>query len=298
MSDEPVVEIVSEPGTKKQFGKGRLSYQSTAAKVSTPVAAGFGVTLVVVVVTVVFMGNPKKDGSDMVSQFLGVTVPQALSQLGMIYIPPASSDKSAPTPAPKGSVRGAGIRFSGPQLVSRPRNVPIPPGSMVEAVLISGASDGPVKAEIREPLIVAGETLLDVGTVLMGSGQSGEDRLTIHFRKAVFRDGTTAKIEAQAADSSDKIPGIKGSHLGYRALKLAAGVGLSFASGLSQGLQDTKGQMGAVVTPPSLKNALLNGAAHSSIEEGQEMMNEYRSEKVVITVGAGTVVLVLFSDND
>jgi hypothetical protein len=167
---------------------------------------------------------------------------------------------------------------------------------MVEAVLISGASDGPVKAELKEPLVIAGEPILEAGTVLMGTGQSGEDRLTIQFRKAVFSDGTTAKIEAMAADSSDKIPGIKGSHVGYRALKLAAGVGLNFASGLSQGLQSTRGQMGAVVTPPTLKNALLNGSARASLDEGQEMMNEYRGERPVITVGAGTEILVLFSD--
>ena len=167
---------------------------------------------------------------------------------------------------------------------------------MIEAVLISGASDGPVKAEIKEPLMLAGETLLEAGTVLMGAGQSGEDRLTIHFRKAVFRDGTVAKIDAQAADGSDKIPGIKGSRVGYRALKLAAGVGLNFAGGLSQGLQSTQGQAGAVVTPPSLKNALLNGAERASLDEGQEMMNEYRNERPVITVGAGTVIWILFDD--
>src|SRR5262249_3901774 len=163
----------------------------------------------------------------------------------------------------------------------------IPPGSMVQAVLISGASDGPVKAELQEPLVVAGESLLEAGTVLMGTGQSGDDRLAIQFRKAVFRDGSTAKIEPVPAGNSDKNPGIKGSRVGYRALKLAAGVGLNFASGLSQGLQSTQGQAGAVVTPPTMKNALLNASARASLDEGQEMMNEYRSERPVLTVSAG-----------
>ena len=85
--------------------------------------------------------------------------------------------------------------------------------------------------------MVAGEPLLEAGTVLMGPGQSGDERSDDPFRKAVFQDGTVAKIEALAADGSDKIPGIKGSRVGYRALKLAAGVGLNFASGLSQGFR-------------------------------------------------------------
>jgi type IV secretory pathway VirB10-like protein len=251
----------------------------------------------VTVITLVFTGKPRKDGSDKTSQFLGIQIPQSSTPEGTLNISQVGTSPKA-SPAPKATSKRVSSNFSGPQVVSRPKNVLIPPGSMVEAVLVSGASDGLVKAELKEPLIVAGETLLGAGTVLMGSGQSGEDRLMIHFRKAVFRDGTFVKVEAQAADSSDKIPGIKGSRVGYRTLKLAAGVGLSFASGLSQGLQDTQGQMGAVVTPPTMKNALLNGAARSSIEEGQEMMNDYRSERPVIAVEAGTPIFILFDDGD
>ncbi len=296
MSDEPIVAIVSEPGAKKQFGKGWFSYQNTTAKVSAPMAVGSCVALVTAIVVVIFAGNPKKDRKDNVSKFLGVQVSQVLHQTGTLNI---SQVEGRPTtsPASRPTAKAAEIHFSGPQLVSRPRNVPIPAGSMVEAVLISGASDGPVKAQLKEPLIVAGETLLEAGTVLMGSGQSGEDRLLIHFRKAVFRDGATSKVEAQAADGSDKIPGIKGSHVGYRALKLAAGVGLNFVGGVSQGLQNTQGQMGALVTPPSMRNAFLNGAGRATLEEGQQMMNEYRNQKPVITVEAGTVIFVLFDDS-
>ena len=49
-------------------------------------------------------------------------------------------------------------------------------------------------------------------------------------------------------------------------------------------------------TPPTMKNALLNGASRASLDEGQEMMNEYRSERSSVTVGAGVVIFVLFSD--
>jgi hypothetical protein len=168
---------------------------------------------------------------------------------------------------------------------------------MVSAVLISGASDGPVKAQLKEPLIIAGETLLEAGTMLVGSGNSGNERLMVRFRKAVFQDGSVANVSAQAADAEDKIAGIKGSRVGYRAVKLAAGIGLNFLGGMSQGLQETQGQSGAVVAPPTMKNALMNGAAKASIEESQDLMNEYRNEKPVIEVGAGTQIYVLFEDS-
>ncbi|MGK5085736.1 TrbI/VirB10 family protein [Bdellovibrionota bacterium FG-1] len=297
MNVDPVVEITTEPGLNRQFGRHWRSYQNSPYGISNSLAMASGVALVVTVSVIVFTGNPKKSQSDQTSKFLGIEVPRGQSQAEMLIIP-RFDPMTFPSPTAKANAgpRSA-VRLFGPQVVSRPRNVQIPPGSMVEAILISGASDGPVKAELKGPLIVGGETLLEVGTVLMGTGQSGDDRLMIHFRKAIFRDGTMAKIEAQAADHSDKIPGIRGSHVGYRALKLAAGVGLSFAGGLSQGLQDTQGQAGAVVAPPSMKNALLNGAAHATLEEGQEMMNDYRNEKPVITVEAGTLVTVLFVDN-
>lgn len=295
MSDEPAIEITTEPGIRRQFGKGRFSFQNTAFKVSASMAVSSCAILVTLVTMVVMSGNPKKDHSDKVSLFLGVEVPQ-LIQVGNLNIP---NTQGRPQSNPKHALsREKNVtRYSGPQVVSRPRNIPIPPGSMVEAVLVSGASDGLVKAQLKEPLIVAGETLLDVGTILMGYGQSGEDRLVIRFRKAVLRDGAVAAVNAMAADSSDKILGLKGSRIGYRSLKLAAGVGLSFGAGLTQGLQNTQGQSGTVVTPPSMKNALLNGAGRATIEEGQQMMNEYRNEKPVIEVAAGTVMIIIFDDN-
>jgi hypothetical protein len=299
MNEDPKVELTKEPGIKGQFGKGRMSYQAGRSKPRGPVVAGSCVALTLAVSAVVLTGSPKKDPSDQASHFLGVEIPQTVTNTSdMLNIATAPTIDSQVKKPVKSSGGGVPVKFSGPQVVSRPRNILIPPGSMVKAVLISGASDGPVKAEIKEPLMVGGETLLDVGTILMGTGHSGTDRLAIQFKKAVFRDGTTAQIDAEAADGEDKIPGIKGSRIGYRAAKLGAGIGLEFVAGMSQALQDTQGQSGAVVTSPTVKNALLNGVARASIDQGQEIMNEYRNQKPVFEVGAGTIVYVLFSDND
>jgi type IV secretory pathway VirB10-like protein len=299
MNEDPKVQLTKEPGVKGQFGKSRMSYQAGGTKARGPVVAGSCIVLTIAVSAVVLTGSPKKDPSDQASHFLGVEVPQTVTGTPeMLSIPSAHSGDSQLKKPGKSTGGGVPVKFSGPQVVSRPRNILIPPGSMVKAVLISGASDGPVKAEIKEPLMVGGETLLEVGTILMGTGRSGTDRLVIQFKKAVFRDGTSAPIDAEAADGDDKIPGIKGSRIGYRAAKLGASIGLEFVGGMSQALQDTQGQSGAVVTTPTVKNALLNGAARASIDQGQEMMNEYRNQKPVFEVSAGTVVYVLFSDSD
>lgn len=298
MDNEMKVQITSEPGVRGQFGKGHFSYQNTK-KIPKNVTAISCVAIVVTVGVVGMQSTPTKNKSDQVSSFLGITVPVAQSTAEIFNnIPKASESPDSKPRANESRDRphGKGVRFSGPELVTRPRNITIPPGTMVKAALVSGASNGSVKAELKEPLIVNGETLIDQGTMLYGSGQSGNDRLMIHFKKAVFRDGSVAVISAEAADSDDNIVGIKGNQVGYRALKLAAGIGLNFVGGMSQGLQDTQGSQGAVVAPPTVKNALLNGAAHASIEEGQNVMTEYRNEKPVIEVSAGTLITVIFED--
>jgi hypothetical protein len=86
--------------------------------------------------------------------------------------------------------------------------------------LATGASNGPVKAILTEGLTISGEELIEPEAVLLGTGQSTEERLFIHFDKVVFKDGSMASIQADAADSSDKTPGLKGSKVGQYALRL------------------------------------------------------------------------------
>ena len=66
--------------------------------------------------------------------------------------------------------------YSGAQVVSR-NNGPkkIPPGLLLKAKLVSGASNGPVRAEATDELNLNGETLVPTGAILVGSGHSTED---------------------------------------------------------------------------------------------------------------------------
>ncbi len=196
--------------------------------------------------------------------------------------------------------RGRGqLRFSAPQLIERSKNTKIPAGSLVPAILVSGASNGPVKAALSEALVVNGEIVLAEGSILLGSGTSTEERLFVTFSKLVHRDGKSEPIQAVAADIKDKIAGLKGSKIGNYAMKLGAGVGLNFVSGMADVLQDQEavGPMGLPIKKPTMKNAFLNGTQNASLEQASEIMSGLKDKQTIIEVNAGSTIYVLFGEN-
>ena len=186
---------------------------------------------------------------------------------------------------------------SGPIIISRPRVSEIPPGSMIKAVLLSGASNGPVKVQTVEPLIINNETLLDEGVTLFGRGSSTEERLILNFKKVIFQNGESVSINAEGCDIGDKIAGLKGEKLSKKALILGASLGFGALGGISQGLQEAHNQGGMLVTDPSLKNAALNGASMAAVDESRNLMEELKATKPIIEVKAGTQLYILFEDN-
>lgn len=191
------------------------------------------------------------------------------------------------------------LRFSAPQLIERSKTTQIPAGSLALATLVSGASNGPVKAALSEALIVNGEVVLPEGTILLGSGSSTEERLFITFSKLVHRDGKSEPIQAVAADIKDKIAGLKGSKIGNYAMRLGAGIGLNFVSGMAEVLQDQEavGPMGMPVKKATMKNAFLNGAEKASLEQASEIMSGLKDKQPIIEVKAGSTIYVLFGEN-
>lgn len=190
------------------------------------------------------------------------------------------------------------VKYSAPEIILRPRNLAgIPPGSMLEAKLASGASNGLARAEVTKSLSVNGETIIPEGAFLVGAGSSSEERLFIRFNQVVFKDGTFGALNAEACDVTDRIVGLKGSKVGSKALNLTGSLGLGFLGGFSTALQDTKGQGGAVVTQPSLKNALLAGTATTALEESKHLMSELKSRAPIIEVPEGTSICAIFGQN-
>lgn len=186
------------------------------------------------------------------------------------------------------------VRLPGLQKIDRRKSSQVPPGSMIKAILVTGASNGPVRTEITEPLRIQGEILLPVGATLLGTGQSTEDRLMIRFTQVIFKDGSFDTIQAQAVDIEDKMVGLKGSRLGKYAFKYATAIGLNFVGGLTEGLQEREVLGQQVVTKTNAKNALLNGANKATIELANETMTGIKNSASEIQIPAGQNILIIF----
>ncbi len=184
--------------------------------------------------------------------------------------------------------------FKGPQVLSRPTSEVIPPGSMIKAILVSGASNGSVKARSTESLIINGEVLIPSGAVFWGTGASSENRLYVNFQKLILKNGSVKPISAQAADGSDKVAGLKGSKLGNYGFRLAGSVGLNLLSGLSEGLRESDVKDGVKIPKSDLKNALLSGTAHATLDLSKELMNGLKNKKPMIIKKSGAQIYIIF----
>ncbi|MBI3294432.1 MAG: TrbI/VirB10 family protein [Deltaproteobacteria bacterium] len=185
------------------------------------------------------------------------------------------------------------ITYSGPQVIYRAMTG-IPPGTLAKARLVTGASDGPVRAEVLQDVIVNGERVIEAGAQLLGNGNSTEERLILRFEKLVKRDGTILTIGAQALDGIDQIAGIKGNRVGNEAMKLAAGIGLNFVGGLSDALQETEVKGGVAVRKNTVNNALLNGTTHAALDQSKDLMTGLREKAPRIEVEKGRKFQVMF----
>jgi len=301
---EPQVERTTiAKANRRQLG---FFQYSTAKKVVTGKRAFLGSIFCAIAVTLLtIQGSPESGSSQGKNQTFSFLIP-SLGDTSPAISPPSDGSYNRAEEAKgleqksKNESKGgsAVIHYPGPKLIARPRNIQIPPGTFVRAVLISGASNGLVKSALLDPIQVGGETLVEAGTIAIGQGNSTEDRLYVRFTKLVSRDGTSVdSIQAEAADVSDKITGLKGSKISSHALSLAAGIGLNFAAGFSEGLQDKHGEQGVVIMKPTLENALLHATAQASLEESKDLMNKAKNEKEPIAVESGKEIYLLFSDN-
>jgi hypothetical protein len=290
LNDEPQVVAVQDCGENEQWGKNKLFFReggkwTLRTKVVGVVAA---VIFTALMLPQFFMED--KNAS------VVIAAKATLSADPSTQTTTFALEKYDSTQAPVKVLRSAGKnqRFTAPQVVVRPRNVTIPPGAMTEARLVSGASNGLIRAEVTESLSLNGESLLPEGTILVGQGSSNEERLLVGFSQAVFKDGSVAGIQGQACDTSDRIVGLKGSKIGNKAINIAGSIGLGFIGGFSEGLQDTQGMQGVAIRTPSLKNALLNATGVTALEQSKNLMSDLKEQRPVIEVPAGESICVIF----
>ncbi len=289
-SKENDVEFISEPKIESRFGFGKdnkilsnrtIKYCSIATAVS--------------LITVFLMRSPDKDGQE----GPGVKTPEASqvssnSDRSTFDTYSASQENDRLKELNKNGRQNVVVKLPGLQKIDRRKAGQIPPGSLVKAVLITGASNGPVRVETTEALRIQGETLIPAGAILLGSGQSTEERLMIRFTQVVFRDGSFENIQAQATDVEDKTVGLRGSRVGKYAMKYATAIGLNFVGGMAEGLQDREVVGQQVVTKPTAQNALLNGTSKATLEMANETMTDIKNSAPIIQIPSGQKIFVIF----
>ena len=191
---EQTVEITTEPKIESRFGFGKDN-KVISNKTIKYCAIATGISLIVVFV----LKSPEKD----LQEGPGVKTPEASevssnSDRETFETYSAAQEDNRMKENNKKSRRSVVVKLPGLQKIDRHKAGQIPPGSLVKAILVTGASNGPVRAETTEALRIGGETLIPAGATLLGTGQSTEERLMIRFSQVVFRDGSFENIQAQA----------------------------------------------------------------------------------------------------
>lgn len=296
MDEEVKVSLVGDDGHKRRWGLKSLLYRKEGRKLSINAK-----------VTAWMFGLFILAGSaySIISEFFKPTPTENLNPIGFSEQMGSNSSQSEKIQIPIGNsefnkpqvrinkTKGV-LYFSAPQVIGRPNLGKIPPGTMIKAKFITGASNGPLKAILAEALAVNGEDIAPAGTTLVGSGNSGEDRLNVQFTKLVFKDGKSQSIQAQGCDLSDQTVGVKGKKMSKYAVLLATSAGLNFLGGVAEGLQESQVQNGVATRKSDLKNAALNGASKAALDQSQEVLSDLKNKKSVIQVDSGKEFYVLF----
>ncbi|MCB0413557.1 MAG: TrbI/VirB10 family protein [Bdellovibrionales bacterium] len=185
------------------------------------------------------------------------------------------------------------IRYKSHAVISRKMIDIIPPGTMVKAILLTGGTDGPIKAKILEDVSAHGETFFKAESTVLGTGASGEERLVIGFNQLVDADGVTHEIVATAYDFDDKVLGLKGSKIGRTTKKILAATGAGLAGALYTPYDETV-ENGERKVKPNFNDRALNGLASASASVAQEEFESLKEKQTIIEVPQGTQTWIVF----
>jgi type IV secretory pathway VirB10-like protein len=176
----------------------------------------------------------------------------------------------------------------------------LPAGSRVSAIL-DGAIDsqlaqGPVTALLQQGFAFQGRTILSAGTKILGHMGQGQDsdRLEVVFDQAVMPNGHQVSIKA-AAVMPDGSPGIVGDRHTGRALQIAGALGSSFLAGTAAALETNQVNMLGISQPDnSTRNAILNGLAQTTLQQGKQFSDGAQKNRGYVTVQSGSSFQVYF----
>ena len=286
MENDEEVKITSDNGHRLQWATG-LFYKKEGGKLILEKKrfAWLAIPLVVVTTIAVFLKDTPREAAQ-------------ASQIESPGISLAPADFEIETYEKKRVEKKSGRLQKLPQVtplkvVSRPGINDIPPGTEAKAELLSGATNGPVKARLIEDVEFNGEIFFEAGATLIGNGVSTEERLIIYFSQLVTKEGNTVTISAQAHDSKDKVIGLTGSKVGRVTKKVLAAAGLG-AAGALQTLQKQESVGGTAVPKPDLNNAFLNGASVAALGLAEHELEQMQEKQAIIEVASGKKFYLIF----
>lgn len=153
----------------------------------------------------------------------------------------------------------------------------LPAGTKVsvtlEGALNSQLSQSPVVASILETFTFKGKKLIPVGSKVLGrvTESSDSERLGVIFDQLVYPSGVQISAQSSAM-MEDGSPGIVGDFHSGRWTQFAGSIGLSFISGAAAALESSQANAFGYNQPvPSSQNAILNGLAKATLDQGKRM---------------------------
>jgi type IV secretory pathway VirB10-like protein len=141
-------------------------------------------------------------------------------------------------------------------------------------------------------------------TIIFGkiSYQEKGTKVFIEFSKGLLPDGREVKLKAQALSSKNYSPGVNGDYHGKQTERIAAALGLSMVSAMTNTLTErealgtgagpTGGAASEVTIKANTKNALYQGLSKVSDMEASRQASELGGLPEYVTIPAGRELII------
>lgn len=201
---------------------------------------------------------------------------------------------------------GKPIRYKARQVIGPDASQDkIPPGAnFVGKLLTSIDTRSPRQVSVMLPYggsHRSGGGSLPPETILMGqlSYQGQGERVFMVFNRAILPDGQELAIRAQALSSKDYRAGVIGDYHSNKGDQMAASLGLSMVSGISQIMVEKEGLGQSYEATPkaTLKNGFYNGLAKVTETEATNQATRLAQTPSYVTIDSGSDVIISLGES-
>lgn len=186
------------------------------------------------------------------------------------------------------------------QVISRNETTEIPTGINLIGKLLTPIDTRDLSTPVRV-ILPYGARQIEKNTVLEGHATypGRGEKIFLSFERAVSPDGKDFSLSAIALDSKDFTSGIYGDLHSEKSAKVAAGLGLTIISAMTDVLtQKTSFGDGFIVTPKAtLQNAAFHGASKAAEAEASRQMQDLEDTPSYLTKEAGSDLIVSINQN-